>query len=38
MSTTDHKDKFFKYFRMTQNQFNILYLKINNYIRKLLVV
>ncbi|KAL4112079.1 hypothetical protein QTP88_015927 [Uroleucon formosanum] len=30
----DHEDKFFKYFRMTKFQFNVLFLKIKDKITK----
>lgn len=30
----DHEDKFFKYFRMTKYQFNVLFLKIKDKITK----
>jgi len=30
----DHEEKFFKYFRMTRFQFNVLFLKIENNITK----
>ncbi|KAL4153738.1 hypothetical protein QTP88_001571 [Uroleucon formosanum] len=31
---TDHEEKFFKYFRMTKKQFNVLLSKIKTTIRK----